>query len=111
MPDTDIARVNTLGGDQSGKLTFIDWHDQFIGDVQISGVPPETPTTSEHNNVDIEIPGVELVDNFEFPGVDGDDNETPKLLRFIMILTFQHKTHHQLSWNHPPKQKFKYNRS
>ena len=80
MPDTVIARVNTLGGDQPGWLTFIDWHGRLIDDVQIPGVPPETPTTLKPDNVDIEIPGVELEENSDIPGVDGDDNDTPQIV-------------------------------
>ena len=52
MPDTFIACVNTLGGNQLGQLTFTDRHSRLIGDIQISGVPPETPTTLEQENID-----------------------------------------------------------
>ena len=45
MPDTVISRVNTLGGNQPGQLTFTYWHRRLIVDVQIPGVPPETLTT------------------------------------------------------------------
>ena len=78
MPDTVIACVNALGGDQLGKLTFVDWNGRLIDDVQILGVPPETPTAVEPDNVNIEIPGVELEENVELPGVDWDDNEIPQ---------------------------------
>ena len=80
MPDTVIARVNTLGGNQLGQLTFTDQYGHFIGDVQIPGVPPETPTTLEPDNVYIQIPGVELEDNVELPGVYVDDNEIPQIV-------------------------------
>ena len=90
MPNTVIARVNTLGGNQPGQLNFTDLHGRLIGDVQIPGVPPEAPTALEQGNVNIEIPGVELEDNtkipvveleenVELPGVDGEDNETPQI--------------------------------
>ena len=77
IPDTVIYRVNTLGGDQPGHLTFTDRHGRLIGNVIIPGVPPETPTTLELDKVNIDIPGVELEENVELPGLDGDDNETP----------------------------------
>ena len=60
MPDTVIARINMLSGDQPGLLTFTYWNCRLIRDVQIPGVPPETPTTLEPDNIDIEIPVVEL---------------------------------------------------
>ena len=41
---------------------------------------PETPTTLEPENIDIEIPGVELEDNVELVGVDEDDNENPQIV-------------------------------
>ena len=83
MPHTVIARVNTLGGNQLGKLNFTDQRGRLIGDVQIPGVPPEPPTTLEPDNVDIDIPGMELEDNSELPGVDRDDNETPQIFGII----------------------------
>ena len=58
--DTVIACVNTLGGDQPGKLTFTYRKVRLIGYVQIKGVLPEAPTTLEPDNVDIDILGVEL---------------------------------------------------
>ena len=33
IPDTVIFRVNTLGGDQPGQLTFTYRHGKLIGDV------------------------------------------------------------------------------
>ena len=60
MPDTVIARINMLGGDQPGLLTFTYRNCRLIRDVQIPGVPPETPTTLEPDNIYIEIPVVEL---------------------------------------------------
>ena len=81
--DTVIACVNTLGGDQPGKLTFTYQKVRLIGYVQIPGVPPEAPTTLEPDNVDIDIPGMELEDNAELPGVDGDDNETTQIVGII----------------------------
>ena len=79
MPDTVISRINKICGDQPGQLTFTDRHGGLIGDAQIPGVPPEDSTTLEPDNVDIEVPGVELEDNVELPGVDGDDNETSQI--------------------------------
>ena len=58
MPDTVIDRVNTLGFDQPGQLTFTDRHGRLIGDVQIPGVLPENSTKLEQDNFDIDIPGV-----------------------------------------------------
>ena len=80
MPNIIIDRSITIGGDQPGQLTSTDQHGRLIGDVQIPGVPPETPTTLEQENVDIEIPGVELENNVELPGVNRDDNETPQII-------------------------------
>ena len=78
MPDTVIAHIITLGGEQPRQLTVTDWHGRLIIDVQIPEVPPATPTTLEPDNVNIEIPGVAIEENFELPGVDRNDNETPK---------------------------------
>ena len=38
IPDTVIARVNTLGGDQYKLLTFIDRLSRLIGYVETPGV-------------------------------------------------------------------------
>jgi hypothetical protein len=38
IPDTVIARVNTLGSDQPEFLMFTDRHGRLIGDVEIPGV-------------------------------------------------------------------------
>lgn len=64
MPDTVIARVNTLGNDQPEQLIFTDRHGRLIGDtddddVAIPGV--------DLDDDDDEIPGVDPV---ELPGVD-----------------------------------------
>ena len=45
------------------QLTSTDKNDRLIDNVQILVVPPETATTLEPDNVDIDIPGVELEDN------------------------------------------------
>jgi hypothetical protein len=66
MPDTVIARVNTLGGDQPEDLIFADRHGRLIGDddTTIPGVAfPDEPAD--------EIPGVDA--QVELPGVDADD--------------------------------------
>ena len=38
MPDTVIARVNTLGQDQPEELTFTNRHGRLIGDNEMPGV-------------------------------------------------------------------------
>ena len=39
MPDTVIARVNTLGGDQPEQLIFTDRHGRLIGDNDNHAIP------------------------------------------------------------------------
>ena len=63
MPDTVIARVNTLGGDQPEQLTFTDRHGRLIGDT-------DAPADITAEDVD------EVVDADDIPGVD-DDDEIP----------------------------------
>ena len=41
-PDTVIARVNTLGGDQPKLLTFKDSHGRLIGDVETLGADADS---------------------------------------------------------------------
>jgi hypothetical protein len=62
MPDTVIARVNTLGSDQPKQLIFTDRHGRLIGNTDI-----DIPGVDFDEDDDAEIPGVDIV---EFPGVD-----------------------------------------
>ena len=39
MPDTVIARVNTLGGDQPKQMIFTDRHGRLIGNNDIHAIP------------------------------------------------------------------------
>ena len=55
MPDTVIARVNILVGNQPKLLTFTDRHGHIIGDVETPGV-----------GADSDEGGV------KFPGVDDE---------------------------------------
>jgi hypothetical protein len=73
MPDTVIARVNTLGSDQPEHLIFTDRHGRLIGDVDIPGVDFDDEAD------DAELPGVDQaeVDNVELPGVDVEGQEDP----------------------------------
>ena len=63
MPDTVIARVNTLGGDQPEQLIFTDRHGRLIGDNDNHAIPG----VHFDDEDDYEIPGVDAVD---LPGVD-----------------------------------------
>jgi hypothetical protein len=77
MPDTVIARVNTLGNDQPEQLIFTDRHGRLIGDtddddIAIHGV--------DLDDDDDEIPGVDPV---ELPGVDVEvlhDDHAPHIV-------------------------------
>ena len=53
MPDTVIARVNTLGSNQPNLITFIDRHGLLIGDIENSGVG------SDSYEGKLEFPGVD----------------------------------------------------
>ena len=52
IPDTVIARVNTLASDQPEQLIFTDRHGRLIGDVEIPGVDFDTdaPTGGTGNS-------------------------------------------------------------
>jgi hypothetical protein len=71
-PNAVIDRVNKLGRDQPGQLTFTDRHGNLIGDNETPGVVPEYPPTLTDEEQDkdnyVEIPGVE--DDVGIPGVD-----------------------------------------
>ena len=98
MPDTVIARVNTLGVDQPEQLVFTDRHGRLIGDdddVDMPGV--------DDLEDDDEIPGVPIprVDFANLTGVDealpevkerrcrSSTNQTPHKLLILIILTHQ----------------------
>ena len=68
IPDTVVARVNTLGSDQPEQMIFTDRHGRLIGDVEIPGVDFDDAD-------DAPTPGVEPTgaDTIELPGVDVDD--------------------------------------
>jgi hypothetical protein len=63
MPDTVIARVNTLGSDQPEQLIFTDRHGRLIGDTNAVDIPGVDLDDYDGD----EIPGVDIV---ELPGVD-----------------------------------------
>jgi hypothetical protein len=64
MPDTVIARVNTLGSDQPKQLIFVtDRQGRLIGNTNDA----RTPGVYLAEGNDAEIPGVDIV---ELPGVD-----------------------------------------
>jgi hypothetical protein len=68
MPDTVIARLNTLGTDQPEQLIFTDQRGCPIGDVEIPGVMD----FEEADNDDAEMPVLDPVGigGVELPGVD-----------------------------------------
>ena len=68
MPDTVIARVNTLGSDQPEQLIFTDRHGCLIGDTDAADIPGAYFDDDE----EAEIPGVDTV---ELPGVDVEDQD------------------------------------
>ena len=63
MPDTVIARVNTLGGDQPEQMIFTDRHGRLIGDNDNHAIPGVHFDEEDDDG----IPGVDAV---ELPGVD-----------------------------------------
>jgi hypothetical protein len=72
MPDLGIARVNELGSNQLAIMTFTDHHGRPVGDLEISGVPPDGDDDEEQQ----ELPA--LIDNaIKIPGVDVDGLENP----------------------------------
>jgi hypothetical protein len=108
MPDTVIARVNTLGCDQASQLAFTDRHGRLVGDsdeatdndlpiddlllpddaTQTPGVDVQL-SENEYPQLDMQpsdappIPGVDEqpTDAPPIPGVDGDNtpNDTPPI--------------------------------
>jgi hypothetical protein len=94
MPDTVIARVNTLGRDQPEQLIFTDRRGRLIGDVEVPGVDFETDD-------DAELPGVDPVDvdHVELPGVDAG-NDTPQIVE-IDDLDIQAADPAPIEWEPP----------
>ena len=85
MPDTVIARVNTLGRDQTKLLTFTDRHGSLIGDVETPGVGANSDegelefpgVDAELEEEDMEIPDMEPERNVHIPGLDMEGQEPP----------------------------------
>jgi hypothetical protein len=63
MPDTVIARVNTLGNNQPEQLIFTNRHGRLIGDTDDAKIPGVYLDEDDNS----EIPGVDIV---AIPGVD-----------------------------------------
>ena len=89
MLDTVIARVNARSADQPEDLVFTDHQGHPIGDVEIPGVPnddddevviedipPPVMDALEPNpiDIDIELPGVDLVGTQDPPIVTTNDD-------------------------------------
>ena len=78
IPDTLIALVNTLGGNQHKILTFTDRHSRLIGKLETSGVSAysdevsvEIPVVdSEIDEKELEMPAMEPDGNVDLSGVD-----------------------------------------
>jgi hypothetical protein len=79
MPDTVIARVNTLGRDQPEQLIFTDRLGRLIGDTDDAEIPGVVDSDEDD---DAEIPGVDIV---ELPGVDVADVETDNAPQIVEI--------------------------
>jgi hypothetical protein len=78
MPDTVIARVNTLGSDQPEQLIFTNRHGRLIGDTNAIDIPGVDFDDDDGD----EIPGVDIV---ELPGVDvaaqdAEENPTTQIV-------------------------------
>ena len=81
MPDTVIARVNTLGSDQPEQLIFTDRHGRLIGDTDDA----EIPGVDFDEDDDAQIPGVDIV---KLPGVDVavqdvEEDPTPQIIEIV----------------------------
>ena len=89
MLDTVIARVNTLGGNQTKNFTFTYRHGCYIGDVETPGVGDnsdegevEIPVVeTELEEEELEISYMEPEGNVELPGVDMEGQDAlPKVI-------------------------------
>jgi hypothetical protein len=89
IPGVVIARVNALGSDQPGQMTFTDRHGRLIGDVEIPGVDSDKeqeyhfPGVAPVIDDDIEIPGVDVVgpeasDEAPDPQVEIENHNVPQ---------------------------------
>jgi hypothetical protein len=72
MPDTVIARVNTLGSNPPEELIFTDRHGRLIGDSDDADFRAGVHFDEDD---DAEIPGVDIV---ELPGVDVAEDPAPQ---------------------------------
>jgi hypothetical protein len=89
MPDVVIARVNALGSNQPGQMTFTDRHGRLIEDIEIPGVDSDEEQEDHFPGVDtvigddIDIPGVdvavhEALDETPAPQVEINDLDIPQ---------------------------------
>ena len=84
-PDNEIARVNTLGGDQPDLPIFTDRHGRPIGYVKIPGVNFQPEPADD--TIDILDPALfPDADNAEIPGVDVEQ-DTPQIVETNYLKT------------------------